>query len=133
MAAMATKQMFAVVDAAAASQQPYPYVYVSSDGSVRELHAAERKYLETPFSPMDGARPYVKVDYQSKIGGESIEGFCPRAKIPTGIVIAAPPTENPNPPMTKADIVESLRKKMSGFDVTEMPAGTLIAKRKLKK
>ena len=30
--------------------RPYPYVYVLADGSARELHENERKYLETEFS-----------------------------------------------------------------------------------
>lgn len=35
-------------------------VYVNEDGSVRELTEAEKKYVDTEFSPLDGARPYVK-------------------------------------------------------------------------
>ena len=35
-------------------------VYVNEDGSVRELTEAERAHVETEFSPLDGARPYIK-------------------------------------------------------------------------
>ncbi len=127
---MAKTPMFAVAERAAASLKPYPYVLVEEDGSVRELHGEERKYLETPFSPFDGARPYVKSDYESRDGSKSIKGFCPRMKIPDGLLIADAPDHNPMPKLSKADLVELLKKKMSdGFEVTEQPGGALIAKR----
>ena len=123
---MATKPMYVVVDAAASSLEPYPYVFVENDGSVRELHSEERKYLETPFSPFDGGRPYTKEDYESKDGWKSIKGFCLRAKIPGGVGIAAAPDENPNPKLSKAELGKLLREK--GFEITEQSGGTVIAK-----
>jgi hypothetical protein len=123
----------AVVSPTAALQKLYPYVFVNGDRSVRELHSEERKYLETPFSPFDGARPYIKQDYDSRNGWKSLEGFCPRAKIPNGLVIADAPSDNPMPPMSKGDIIESLRKKATGFDVTEQPDGTVTIRRVSKK
>ena len=126
---MAAQQMLAVVNAKAASQTPYPYVFVNEDGSVRELHPTERKYLETPFLPYDGGRPYIKKNYESTNGWKSRRGFCLRSKIPDGLLIADAPNDNPNPPMSKAELIESLRKKMSGFEITEQPDGTVIAKR----
>ncbi len=69
-----------------AKQVPYPYVYVEEDGSVRELTPGERKYLETPFHPGDGARPYIKENYKTR-GVSSMAGFCPRYKIPSRIKI----------------------------------------------
>jgi hypothetical protein len=122
----------AVVSPTAALQKPYPYVSVNNDGNVRELHPEERKYLETPFSPFDGARPYIKQDFDSMDGWKSVEGFCLRSKIPSGLVIAAAPSDNPMPPMSKRDIIESIRKKASGFEVTEQPDGTVVARRKRK-
>jgi hypothetical protein len=121
-----------VVSPTAALQKPYPYVFVTKDGSVRELHPEERKYLETLFSPFDGARPYIKQDFDSVDGWKSVQGFCLRSKIPNGLVVAGAPSDNPMPPMSKADIIESLRKKASGLDVTEQADGTVVAKRKRK-
>jgi hypothetical protein len=123
---MATKPTYVVVDTAAASLEPYPYLFVENDGSVRELHFEERKYLETPFSPFDGGRPYIKEDYESRDGWKSIKGFCPRAKIPDGMHIAAAPDENPNPNLSKAEIGKLLQEK--GFEITEQTGGTVIAK-----
>jgi hypothetical protein len=121
-----------VVSPTAALQTPYPYVFVTRDGSARELHPEERKYLETPFSPFDGARPYIKQDFDSLDGWNSVAGFCLRSKMPNGLVVAGAPRDNPMPPVSKADIVDSLRKKAAGFDVSEHPDGTVVAKRKRK-
>ena len=123
---MPTKPMYVVVDTAAASIEPYPYVFVENDGSVRELHSEERKYLETPFSPFDGGRPYTKEDYESRDGWKSIKGFCPRAKIPDGMLIAGAPNNNPNPNLSKAELSKLLQEK--GFVITEQTGGTVKAK-----
>ena len=127
------KKMFAVVDSATALHCPYPYVFVNRDGAVRELHSGERKYLETPFLPFDGGRPYIKKGFESKNGWKSVEGFCLRSKIPGDVPIADAPNEDPNPPMSKTDQIEFLRKKMSGFQVMEQPDGTVTANRVPKK
>ena len=124
---------FAVVDSATALQRPYPYVFVNKDGAVRELHSGERKYLETPFSPFDGGRPYIKKGYDSKNGWKSIEGFCLRSKIPEDLPITDEPNEYPNQLMSKTDQIEFLRKKMNGFEITEQSDGTVTAKRVPKK
>ena len=123
---MPTKPMYVVVDTAAASIEPYPYVFVENDGRVRELHSEERKYLETPFSPFDGGRPYTKEDYESRDGWKSIKGFCPRAKIPDGMLIAGAPNNNPNPNLSKAELSKLIQEK--GFVITEQTGGTVKAK-----
>ena len=123
---MATKPMYVVVDKAAASLEPYPYVFVENDGGVRELHSEERKYLETPFSPFDGGRPYIKEDYESRDGWKSIKGVCLRAKIPDGMRIADAPDDNPNPNLSKAELGKLLQEK--GFEITEQSGGTVVAK-----
>ena len=127
---MPTKPMYVVVDTAAASLEPYPYVFVEDDGSVRELHLEERKYLETPFSPFDGGRPYTKEDYESRDGWKSIKGFCLRAKIPDGMHIASPDDSLdpnlPNPNLSKAELSKLLREK--GFEITKLSGGTVKAK-----
>lgn len=92
-------RMMAVVSDAAASQHPYPFVFVNADGSARELHPAERGYLETPFAGSDGGRPYVKSKYDSRDGWGSIAGFLPRLELPEHLSIGAAPADDPSPHM----------------------------------
>jgi hypothetical protein len=95
-----------VVSADEARRSPYPYVYVNGDGSVRELHEAERSYLEEPFSPFDSGRPYVKTSFDDRDGWGSIQGFCRRSHVPPQLPVAAAPAEDPNPPMTAEQLAE---------------------------
>ena len=88
-------QGFAVVSAEESETEPYPYIQVNNDGSARELHYAERKYLETPFIGADGARPYVKWRYSQKNGWGKLGGFLKRAKLPKRVQIAPAPIEEP--------------------------------------
>ncbi|MFT3894866.1 MAG: hypothetical protein QM730_24820 [Anaerolineales bacterium] len=122
---------FAVVSEKEAKIIPYPYVYVNDDGTVRELRADERSYLETSFHPVDGARPYVKSSYHQKNGRGNLGGFCRRKKIPSHIVISELPQ---NAPATVADrevINEQIRlMKEKGFDVSEDKDGKVIFRRK---
>jgi hypothetical protein len=106
---------------------PYPYVYVNVDGSARELHPDESDYLETPFSPGDGARPYVKGSYSQRNGWGEISGFLKRSELPSEIVIQAAPPENPSKPLTRSDLIQFLRNK--GLVVTENPDGTFTAQK----
>ena len=126
---MTSKAVYAVVSAADAQKRPYPFVHVEANGSVRELHHSECRYLETVFSPYDGGRPYVKSNFQEKNGWGSIEGFCPRAAVPAGATIAAAPDRDPNPPKSKAELIDLLKSKAAGFEVTEQPDGTVSMKR----
>jgi hypothetical protein len=57
-------------------------VYILEDGTYRELSADERSYLETPFHPADGGRPYVKTDYSSRTPAGRISGFLHRRDLP---------------------------------------------------
>jgi hypothetical protein len=66
----------------------YPFVYVNDDGTVREVNATEREYLETPFHGSDGGRPYIKVKYSDKNGSGEIRGFCYRTAIPKRMAIS---------------------------------------------
>ena len=93
---MTVPKLFPVVSADEARQSVYPYVFVNDDGSVRELHGAERSYLEEPFSPFDGARPYVKTSYHDRDGWGSIQGFCRRSHVPAQTPIGDAPPEDPN-------------------------------------
>jgi hypothetical protein len=87
---MSSDLMHAIVSVSEAKSQPYPYVLIEADGTARELRKDEREYLEEPFSPFDGARPYVKMNYQSLDGWGSLEGFLRRSEVPPSIAISEP-------------------------------------------
>jgi hypothetical protein len=74
---------YVIVDKTSSKLNPYPYVYVLENGSIRELTKSEKEYLETPFHPGDSGRPYVKDSYNSKDGWGKISGFCARYLVPT--------------------------------------------------
>jgi hypothetical protein len=57
-------------------------VRIDVDGSVWELTDAEKKCVDTEFSPFDGARPYIKSDYQQGTALGAINGFIDRKKVP---------------------------------------------------
>ena len=126
---MSESSTYQVVSPSEAAQEPYPYVRVNEDRTVRELHDSERRYLEEPFSPFDGGRPYVKAEYESLNGWGSIEGFCHRRSIPREMPISAAPSEDPDPPMSKEQRMEWLRKKIVGLEVIERPDGSVAMKR----
>ena len=71
----------------------FKYVYVEDDGSVRELDMSEIEYLFMEFKPFDGARPYVKSEYDQLTPEARISGFLPRAKVPNDIDIKAAETK----------------------------------------
>jgi hypothetical protein len=118
---------FAILGREQASVDPYPYIYVNGDGSARELHPSERNYLETPFLPADGGRPYVKGDYSQKNGWGEIAGFLKRSNLPHGTQIFAVPEGNPSKPLTKEDQIQFLRAK--GMEVTENSDGGFTVRR----
>ncbi|WP_426059865.1 hypothetical protein [Hymenobacter sp. B1770] len=68
-------------------EQGFPFVYVESDGAVRELNDKEQAYLKTEFSPGDGGRPYIKNRYDGKTYNGSISGFIYRDRVPKAIAI----------------------------------------------
>ena len=107
---------------------PYPYVYVLADGSARELHASERRYLETEFTGGDGNMPYVKDSYEARNGWGEISGFLKRAALPRGKPVAAAPADDPQKPMSRAEHIAWLRAK--GVEVIENADGsyTVMAK-----
>ncbi|HXX08915.1 MAG TPA: hypothetical protein VEJ43_12710 [Pseudolabrys sp.] len=110
---------------------PYPYVYVNADGSARELHASERKYLETEFTGGDGAMPYIKVNYDQRDGWGEISGYLERASLPAGVTVAAAPVDDPHRPLNKDDFTDLLRKK--GAEVVENADGSLTIRAKPRK
>ena len=122
---------YAVVSADEAARDPYPYIFVNDDGTARELHAAERAYLEAAFLPFDGGRPYVKSNFEARDGWGSAKGFLERSKLPVGLLVASAPANNPNPPMNRADHLAFIKEKAVrfGFEVTEKRDGTVEMKR----
>jgi len=108
---------FAIVSNDEAGVSPYPYIYVNADGTARELHEDERKFLETLFHPGDGARPWVKENYLQKNGWGEIKGFLNRSKLPPGTGISPASTYNPNRPLTKEEQIKFRRG--NGLEVVE--------------
>jgi len=124
-------RLFTIVSAAEAKNIPYPYVFVNDDGSVRELHESERNYLETPFHPADGARPYIKKSYDKKDGWGSVSGYCRRDAIPFGVEVNDAPLADPTEDDAKMFLEKQIKfAKEKGFDVIENDDGTLTLKRK---
>jgi len=113
---------YATVDGNQARVDPYPYLYVNDDGSARERHANERNYLETPFHPTDGGRPYIKSGYSEKNGWGEIQGYLERSKLPQGIQVHPAPVEDPSKPLTWEDQIRFFRDK--GLEVIENSDGT---------
>ena len=105
---------------------PYPYVYVLADGSARELHANEQRYLETEFSGGDGNAPYIKGSYEERDGWGEIKGYLERARLPPGTLIHPAPTEDPSKPMNREEYIAYLRGK--GLEVIENDDGSFTTR-----
>jgi len=124
------RSKFAIVPQNKAKSIPYPIVFVEDDGTVRELHQSERAYLETPFDPTDGARPYVKDSYEKKDGWGSTEGFCYRSKIPSKISIGEAPLEDPSENTKERFLAKQIKfAKENGFEIIEEADGRIITRR----
>ncbi|WP_188464100.1 hypothetical protein [Bizionia arctica] len=72
----------------------FEYVYVNEDGTVSELDEEDIEYLETEFSPADGARPYIKSRYNELTPDKKKSGFIMRNRVPKRIEIM--PYNNPS-------------------------------------
>jgi hypothetical protein len=121
---------FPIVAANEAKSNPYPYVYVNEDGSVRELHPTERAELETPFSPLDGNRPYVKHSYDQKDGRKSLAGYCRRFAIPGRFHILPAPQEDPAITARQKQAARMIQyAREHGFEYVENADGTVTIKR----
>ena len=66
---MRDSRKFSIVPEEQSKLDPYPFVFVEDDGSVRELHAAERLYLETPFEEPTGRVHTLKHGSTRGMGG----------------------------------------------------------------
>jgi hypothetical protein len=82
-------------------------VYVNEDGSVRELTAAEKTYVNTEFSPLDGARPYIKSGYLERTA-RGLQGYLFRAGVPDGVSIHPAPPQDRLQPQTPQAVADSL-------------------------
>ncbi len=107
----------------------YPYIYVNADGTARELHASERRYLETEFSGGDGAAPYIKDRYDELNGWGELKGYLKRSELPGSTPVHGAPADDPLKPMSQAEHIEWLRSK--GVEVVANSDGsfTMLAKR----
>ena len=65
----------------------FEYVYVEDDGNARELNAEEREYLSTKFEGGDGARPYIKLRYESLTPDGRLSGYLRRRRLPKSIPV----------------------------------------------
>ncbi|MFN8410912.1 MAG: hypothetical protein U0Z26_00855 [Anaerolineales bacterium] len=123
-------RLFVIVSEEQAKSIPYLYVLVEKDGSVRELHASERKYLETPFEGADGNKPFIKDSYKQMNGRGDLGGYCLRSKIPPTIAILDAPEDSPLI-SSKQKIIEFKMKeaKEKGYEVTVEEDGSLTIKK----
>lgn len=90
-------------------------IYINEDGSARELTQADKKYVDTEFSPLDGARPYIKSHYSQRTALGEIRGYLPRTEVPDGMPINSAPPESPQrqTPQAVADSISQLIRKHS--------------------
>jgi hypothetical protein len=85
-------------------------VYINEDGSVRELTEADKKYVDTEFSPFDGARPYIKLRYSQRTALGEIRGYLPRTEVPEGMAINPAPSQHEPEHQTLETVAESISK-----------------------
>ncbi|WP_177764938.1 hypothetical protein [Flavobacterium sp. I3-2] len=69
------------------NQEKFEYIFIDIDGTARELSDEEKSYLSEKFNPNDGARPYIKLDYNQLTPDNKICGFLKRDKLPQNIII----------------------------------------------
>lgn len=68
-------------------EKGYEFVYIETDGTVRELYQEEIEYLNAPFNYSDAARPLIKKSYDEKNPEGKITGFILRGRVPRHIKI----------------------------------------------
>jgi len=117
-----------IVSPAEAQINPYPYIRVNDDGTARELHPDERRYLEAEYAPGDGNLPWTKRSYDTRDGWGKLGGYMERAKLPGNVAVAPAPAENPFPPMGKEGFRAFMREK--GWDLVDRQDGTATLERR---
>ena len=83
-------------------------MFVNEDGSVRELTDDEKVYVDTEFSPFDGARPYVKLHYSNRTPFGSLQGYLPRSEVPNGMPIGPAPAGRLPKPQSPGAVADSI-------------------------
>jgi hypothetical protein len=83
-------------------------VFVNEDGSVRELTEADKEYVDTEFSPFDGARPYVKSCYSDRTAFGRLQGYLPRSEVPDGVPIGPAPARVSPQPQSPSEVADSI-------------------------
>jgi hypothetical protein len=83
-------------------------VYIENDGSARELTDAEKKYVDTEFSPFDGARPYIKSQHAQRNAWGELRGYLDRKYVPAGAPVGPAPMSEPSPARTPQAAAESI-------------------------
>jgi hypothetical protein len=63
------------------------FVYIDDHGGAHELAPDDAEYLATAFHPADGARPYIKREYESQSPSGSKRGFLERALLPSHVAV----------------------------------------------
>ncbi len=106
--------------------EPYPYVHIDADGTARELHPSERRYLQTEFKGGDGAAPYIKSRYDERNGWSDLAGYLERTLLPDGLAVTAAPANDPIRPLDRDEYAAWLRGK--GVEVIENADGSLTVK-----
>lgn len=114
-----------VVDSETVVDGPYPYVYVEESGGVRELHPAERAYLEERFDPGDGARPTTKWRYGSRSLDGRRGGFLKRSRLPKKHNVGPAPLLDPDPPLSPAEMRAETERQ--GWPTVDNPDGSYTA------
>lgn len=114
-----------VVDAETVGDGPYPYVYIEENGDARELHPAERAYLEQRFQPGDGARPTTKWRYGSRSLDGRRDGFLKRSRLPRTLEVGPAPLLDPNPPLSRAEMRAQMERE--GWETVDNPDGSYTA------
>jgi len=93
-------------------------VYINDDGSARELTETDKKYVDTEFSPFDGARPYIKSHYSLRTASGEIRGYLLRTEVPEGVPIGPAPPEDAarqQTPQTVTDSISELIRKQNQY------------------
>jgi hypothetical protein len=83
-------------------------VYINDDGSARELTETDKKYVDTEFSPLDGARPYIKSHYSQRTALGELRGYLPRTEVPDGVPIDPAPPESAARRQTPQTVANSI-------------------------
>ena len=79
------RREYAIVWGKDKNKDPYPYVFVESNRSYRELEQSEKEHLQERFDPLVGNRPYIKSKFYSKSPDGDFSGFLKRSKLPEAL------------------------------------------------